>query len=67
MADAEQLLGVLRAAVTVAPGDQVAELHSSWDRVGEVMALGPGPAEAEAYAADAAAAIDVVTTEEPAP
>lgn len=54
--------GVMRAAVTVAAGDEVAELRSSWDRVGEVIAVGRTPAEAQARAGAAVAAVRVRTS-----
>jgi biotin carboxylase len=56
---AQRAFGVVRACVTVAPGDRVGELRSSWDRVGEVLAVGLDPAEAGARAAQSAAAIRV--------
>jgi biotin carboxylase len=53
--------GVVKAAVSVRPGDRVAELRSSWDRVGQVIAVGDTPAAAAANAAAAAAAIRIAT------
>ncbi|MFP1624874.1 ATP-grasp domain-containing protein [Streptomyces sp. 5K101] len=58
--------GVLRASVTVAPGDRVAELRSSWDRVGEVMLLAADPAAARAAAEEAAAAVRITADREAA-
>ncbi|HWG99967.1 MAG TPA: ATP-grasp domain-containing protein [Pilimelia sp.] len=59
VADAAARPGVLRAAVTVAPGDHVNALRSSWDRIGEVMTIGTTPAEAAQRADQAATAIRV--------
>ncbi|MGW6938509.1 ATP-grasp domain-containing protein [Streptomyces xanthophaeus] len=57
--EVQQRPGVLRAAVAVAPGDQVAELRSSWDRVGEIMLLAADHTAARAAADEAAAAIHI--------
>ena len=46
--------GVFLAAVTAQPGDRLAELRSSWDRCGIVMAAGENPRQA-LRRADAAA------------
>jgi biotin carboxylase len=51
--------GVVLAEVSACVGDQVAELRSSWDRIGEVIAVGATPAGAAGSAAAAAAAIQV--------
>ncbi|MGW8351852.1 ATP-grasp domain-containing protein [Streptomyces wedmorensis] len=64
--EVRQRTGVLRAAVTVAPGDRVTELRSSWDRVGEIMVLGAGPAEARAAAEEAAEDVRVTVDAEAA-
>lgn len=57
--EVQQRPGVLRAAVAVAPGDQVAELRSSWDRVGEIMLLAADHTAARAAADEAAAAVHI--------
>lgn len=64
--EVQQRTGVLRAAVTVGPGDHVAELRSSWDRVGEIMVLAAGPAEARSAAEEAAGAVRITVDAEAA-
>jgi biotin carboxylase len=54
--------GVTRATVSVAPGDEVREMRSSWDRIGEVVAVGRSAAEAERRAGVAAALVRVATS-----
>jgi biotin carboxylase len=56
---AEAVPGVMHASVTVAPGDTVHELRSSWDRVGSVMACAATAAEAMKIAEQAAELIRV--------
>jgi biotin carboxylase len=55
---------VVRAGVSVAVGDRVSDLRSSWDRVGEVFVVGATPDLAVDYAAAAAALIRIITTEQ---
>jgi biotin carboxylase len=57
--EARDLPGTLSVSVTVAPGDNVAQLHSSWDRIGAVMTIGRNAQEAQVRAAEAVAAIRV--------
>jgi biotin carboxylase len=57
--------GVVLAEVSAAVGDEVPELRSSWDRIGEVMAVGATPAEAAANAAAAAAAVSISVASRP--
>lgn len=57
--EVKALPGVLSASVSVAPGDSVGELRSSWDRAGSVTVVADTPAEAAALAEKAAAAIRV--------
>jgi len=52
---------VLAADLTVAVGDQVRELRTSWDRLGQVVVTAPTTDEAVALAADLAARVHVVT------
>ncbi|MER7759329.1 ATP-grasp domain-containing protein [Streptomyces sp. NPDC097619] len=59
--EVERTAGVLRAGVTVGPGDRVAELRSSWDRVGEVLVVAAGPEAALAAAEEAAATLRIHT------
>jgi biotin carboxylase len=54
---ARELAGVIECEVSVAPGERIHELRSSWDRVGHAMAAAPTPSEA---ARRAAAAIEHV-------
>jgi biotin carboxylase len=58
---ARQAEGVREVAVTVAAGDTVTPLRSSFDRVGHVIATGPTGPDAEARAARAAALIMIGT------
>ncbi|CRK56703.1 hypothetical protein [Alloactinosynnema sp. L-07] len=62
LAAAQAAFGVLRAGVTVGPGDTVAPTRSSWDRVGDVVATGADATAARAAAWAAAETITVVTT-----
>ncbi|MHC0429397.1 ATP-grasp domain-containing protein [Streptomyces sp. O3] len=57
---AEALPGVLHAAVGVGPGDTVAELRSSWDRAGSVMAYGATSGAAMRIAEQALDSVKVV-------
>ncbi|HIW62955.1 MAG TPA: ATP-grasp domain-containing protein [Candidatus Stackebrandtia excrementipullorum] len=59
--EARKVRGVLGVDVTAAPGDVIAPVSSSWDRVGRVMAIGR-TASAAREAADTAAAQLTVTT-----
>ena len=59
--DAEAVDGVLHVSVSVHPDDTVAELRSSWDRVGSVTASGPTAAEAMERAARASELIRIET------
>ncbi|MFJ3303924.1 ATP-grasp domain-containing protein [Streptomyces sp. NPDC086549] len=61
--DAQAVPGVLKASLLVSPGDRVGELHSSWDRVGEIMVLGPDSSSAQAGAEEAASLVRIVTAE----
>jgi biotin carboxylase len=54
--------GVTRVEVSVAPGDEVCDLRSSWDRIGEVVAVGRSPAVAQRRAEHAAALVRVDTS-----
>jgi biotin carboxylase len=54
--------GVVRASVSVAVGDEVSELRSSWDRIGEVVAIGANAAVAERRAEAALALVGVDTS-----
>jgi biotin carboxylase len=67
VAAAAGLPGVTMAEVSATVGDQVSELRSSWDRIGEVIAVGATPAQAAARAAAASAAIRVRCAPAPAP
>ena len=58
--------GVHACWVTVAPGEHVGELRSSWDRAALVMAHGPTPAQALANARSAVDRI-VITVRPPEP
>ncbi|HEY0932171.1 MAG TPA: ATP-grasp domain-containing protein, partial [Trebonia sp.] len=58
---ARAIAGVTDVRVTAHPGDRVADLTSSWDRVGRVIAVGPAPDAAASAAASAATAIRVST------
>lgn len=64
--EAADAAGVLQVSVTAAPGDTVAPLRSSWDRIGSVMAVGRDPAEASGRATAAAAVIEVTVRAEAA-
>lgn len=57
--------GAYEAEVDVEPGDRVAEVISSWQRAGQVMAVGADGAAAAARAAELAAGISIVTDQEP--
>ncbi|MFE0737328.1 ATP-grasp domain-containing protein [Streptomyces sp. NPDC058855] len=66
--EARALPGVQNITVTATPGLVVTGLHSSWDRLGHVIAVGPTPAEALAAAEKAADHIRItLTTEHPTP
>lgn len=64
--EARRLPGVSELAVTAVPGQAVGGLHSSWDRLGHVIAVGATPEEALAAAATAAARVRITVTPEPA-
>lgn len=57
--EARALPGVRELAVTATPGQVVAGLRSSWDRLGHVIAVGATPDEALARAGAAAARVRV--------
>ncbi len=57
--DARLADGVFLADVTVAPGDEVADLRDSWDRAGIVMATADSPAEAHRLAEAAAGMVRI--------
>ncbi|MDU0291036.1 ATP-grasp domain-containing protein [Saccharothrix longispora] len=57
--DASALPGVERVDVLRKAGDTLADLRSSWDRVGSAIAVGDTPAEADARARAAVAAVRV--------
>ncbi len=57
--EARVLPGVQEIAVTTAPGHTVKGLHSSWDRLGHVIAVGATPTEALATAEKAAAHVRI--------
>jgi biotin carboxylase len=61
--DAEDHPDVLKATVTVQPGEVVQPLRSSYDRVASVIAVGPTGPEAEGAADKALSYIKVITTE----
>jgi biotin carboxylase len=56
---ARQADGVFMCDVSVAPGDRVAGLRSSWDRVADVMVTADNPAEALRLAEAAASLIQI--------
>jgi hypothetical protein len=55
---------VHRVDLRLKPGDTVAQVASSWDRVGSVIAVEETADQAEQRAASAAAAITVWMTQE---
>jgi biotin carboxylase len=59
VAEAITVPGVVSCQVDVSAGDQVPELRSSWDRIGEVMVVTDTPAEASRQAQEAVALIQV--------
>ncbi|NJQ05626.1 ATP-grasp domain-containing protein [Streptomyces lonarensis] len=59
--DARATVGVVTVDVTVEPGDEVRPLRSSWDRVGQVVAVASHPDAAVAACEKAAAAVGIVT------
>jgi biotin carboxylase len=59
VADAESVAGVQMCDVTVAVGDEVHELRSSWDRVGDVLTVADSPEAALASAEEAIAHIQL--------
>ncbi|WNI14309.1 ATP-grasp domain-containing protein [Actinacidiphila sp. ITFR-21] len=61
VADASARPGVHTVLVTPAQGGAVRPAHSSWDRVGEVIAEGADAAEAAERAAEAAELVQVTT------
>jgi biotin carboxylase len=61
LAAAQDLPGVIGVWMSVAPGDTVPEVTSSWSRAGEVVVVGADREEAAARALAAAAAVRVVT------
>ncbi len=60
---ARAVKGVTDIRVTVAPGDRIGALESSWDRVGRVIAAGPTLEMASRAAADAADTVRIRTRE----
>jgi biotin carboxylase len=58
----QSIRGVMRATISVTAGDDVRQLRSSWDRIGEVVAVGSSPAEARSRVDQAAAEVIVVTS-----
>jgi hypothetical protein len=56
--------GAYEVEVDVEPGDRVDEVISSWQRAGQVMAVGADGAAAAARAAELAAGISILTEEE---
>jgi biotin carboxylase len=61
LAAAQDLPGVIGVWMSVAPGDTVPEVTSSWSRAGEVVVVGADREEAAARALAAAEAVRVVT------
>jgi biotin carboxylase len=62
--EARAACGVHRVDLRLKPGDTVAQVASSWDRVGSVIAVEETADQAEQRAASAAAAITVWMTQE---
>jgi biotin carboxylase len=67
LAKARSLPGVVEVVLDVSVGDTTHELRSSWDRVGQAIAVGTTTDEAIAVCEKAVAAIRIITAESDAP